>query len=359
MLTPKEKYRYDRQIKLDSFRIDGQEKLKKSAVLVIGAGGLGCPILQYLASSGIGKIGIVDFDSINETNFPRQILFHQSDLGNNKAFAARERIQQINPDVSCEAYPKIFDAELAFQITSNYDLIIDATDNFSTRYLINDVCVFFGKPFVFGSVYKTEGQVSVFNYKNGPTYRCLFPDPPMINFSCNQVGVHTALCGITALKQVNEAIKILSETGAILSGKLEIYDAFNLTTSLFSFERKIHEKLSESEIRAFDYPSFCNENDNRFLIDATELKKLMIEEAVQILDIRQDWEEPKLTYTHLFQIPLQEIESALNRLDQQKKIVVVCQYGTRSGIAVDFLTIKNRLQNVVHLQGGVKSMGLE
>ncbi|MBK9592711.1 MAG: HesA/MoeB/ThiF family protein [Crocinitomicaceae bacterium] len=359
MLNEKEKYRYDRQIKLDSLGISGQEKLKASNVLVIGAGGLGCPVLQYLTAAGVGKIGIVDFDSINESNLHRQILFSEKDLGNNKAFAAAERLKGMNSFISIEAYPKRLDNSLALELFPNYDLIVDATDNFTSRYLINDACVLLNKPFVYGSIFKTEGQVSVFNYKNGSTYRCLFPQPPQFVPSCEEVGVMGVLCGIIGAKQANEVIKMIIENGEVLSGKLEMYDALRSTTNTFSYSRNENlvsrNLMTPDQFLKYDYAHYCGEQETKYIIESEQLNDLMQKNNVQIFDIRQDWEEPKLDYKNIISIPLQDIEKAVEILSRDQKIVLVCQYGTRSSVAVEYLRLKHQFRDVAHLKGGLQN----
>lgn len=354
MLSEKEKYRYDRQIRLSSFGLKSQELLRNSSVIVIGAGGLGSPILLYLAGAGVGKLGIVDFDTINETNLPRQILFSTADIGNNKALAATEKIRKQNPFVEATAYPEKLDAALALDLFSQYDLIIDATDNFSTRYLINDVCLLFNKPFVFGSVYKTEGQLGVFNYLDGPTYRCLYPEPPTQVPSCEEVGIIGAVCGIIGARQANEAIKILTGTGTVQSGKIEFYNSLTGQSQSFSIQRNPSlKRLSADEIRLFNYPLYCGEDESKFHIAPEEMMQLMTEKSVQILDIRQEWEDPVISYEDLVRIPIQEIEKAANTLSRDKRIVVVCQYGTRSNMAVEYLRLKHNFNNIAQLKGGL------
>ncbi|MBI3133541.1 MAG: HesA/MoeB/ThiF family protein [Bacteroidetes bacterium] len=357
MLSEKEKYRYSRQLKLDHLGLPGQEKLKASSVLVIGAGGLGCPVLHYLAAAGVGQIGIVDFDTVNETNLHRQILFTHKDIGNNKAFAAEEKLKIINPFIAVEAFPKKLDAQLALTLIGKYDMVVDATDNFTTRYLINDSCVLLNKPFVYGSIFKTEGQVSVFNYQNGPTYRCLFPQPPDFVPSCEEVGVMGVLCGIIGAKQANEVLKIITGTGDVLSGKLEIYDSLKAATHQFSFTRNEAlinaAALTKDTILNFNYALFCGEEETKYTVTREELKRLISDQAVQIFDIRQEWEDPKLDYQNMIAVPMQEIERATAMLARDQKIVVICQYGTRSTVAVDYLRIKHHFRDVAHLKGGI------
>lgn len=354
MLSSKEKYRYDRQIKLHGLGLDGQEKLKNASVLVIGAGGLGCPVLMYLAGAGVGKIGIADADTINETNLHRQVLFSVSDIGNNKAFAAKDRLSKLNPEITFETFPKMLDNKLALEIFQEYEIIVDATDNFSARYLINDVCVFYNKPFIFASLFKTEGQLSVFNYKNGPTYRCLFPSPPISSESCEDVGVNGILCGIIGTKQANEVLKMITGMGEVMSGKLEIYDSLTNHSTLVLIDSGTSVfRMSDEEILAFDYRYFCGEHEDRFSLSLDEFKKIILSDQIQILDIRQDWEEPKIQLKSKFEIPLQNLEMADQKLNPEIKTVVVCKYGNRSKIGAEFLRKQKKFNDVSFLKGGL------
>ncbi len=229
-LSPKEQRRYKRQIMLPEIGEEGQIKLKQSRVLVIGVGGLGTPILQYLSAGGIGHIGIVDNDQVNESNLQRQILFGVKDLGKLKSIIAKERLSKLNPDVNFEIFNFRLGKKNILEMIRDHDLIFDATDNFSTRYLINDACVAEGKPWIYGAVYRYEGQVSVFNYKNGPTFRCLYPDPPKPGSytEAEESGLLGVLPGMIGCYQANEAIKIITGFGDVLSGKLL---CFNIKTN--------------------------------------------------------------------------------------------------------------------------------
>ena len=235
-LTDIEKNRYSRHILLDKIGLEGQEKLKGAKVLVIGAGGLGCPVLQYLTAAGVGTIGIIDFDIVDETNLQRQILFTVNDVGVNKAEAAENRLRQLNPYVRFNIYPERLTTKNALNLFSEYDIIVDGTDNFSTRYLVNDACVITGKPLVYGAIYKFEGQVAVFNFNGGPSYRCLFPEPPKSGSvpNCSEVGVIGVLPGLIGTQQANEVIKLILEIGEPLSGKLLTYNS--LDNSFFTLK---------------------------------------------------------------------------------------------------------------------------
>ena len=229
-LTPKEQRRYKRQIMLSEIGEEGQIKLKQSRVLVIGVGGLGTPILQYLSAGGVGHIGIVDNDEVNESNLQRQILFGVKDLGKLKSIIAKERLSKLNPDVNFEIFNFRLGKDNINELIKDHDLVFDATDNFTTRYLINDACVFSGKPWVYGAVFMYEGQLSVFNYKNGPTLRCLYPDPPEPGsfIPAEDSGLLGVLPGMIGCYQAIEAIKIITGFGDVLSGKLL---TFNIKTN--------------------------------------------------------------------------------------------------------------------------------
>ena len=231
--------RYDKQIALPEVGEAGQQKLAEAKVLVVGAGGLGCPALQYLVAAGIGTIGIVDGDVVNETNLHRQVLYTNSDVGKPKVEVAAERLYQLNPEVKINTYSDFLTAKNAMDIVANYDLIVDATDNFAARYRINDVCVKLDKPFVYGAIHRFEGQVSVFNYKGGPTYRCLFPEYPTENQipNCNETGVLGVLPGIVGTHQATEVLKMILGIGEVLSGKLMTLNLLTNSSQIFECSR--------------------------------------------------------------------------------------------------------------------------
>jgi len=229
-LTPKEIRRYGKQIMLNGFGLEGQEKLKEASILVVGAGGLGCPVLLYLTAAGIGKIGIIEFDRVDETNLQRQVLYGSMDVGKLKSIIVRERLEFLNSNVALEIINLRLEANNALRVIRDFDLVIDATDNYQTRYIINDACVILGKPMIHGSIYKYEGQVSVFNYEGGPTYRCYNPfdkNKADKNPKPSEVGLMGVLPGITGTYMANEAIKIITGTGDVLSGKVLIFNILN------------------------------------------------------------------------------------------------------------------------------------
>jgi molybdopterin/thiamine biosynthesis adenylyltransferase len=227
ILSPREIRRYQKQIMIPEIGIAGQEKLKQARVLVIGAGGLGCPVLQYLTAAGVGKIGVVEFDKVDETNLQRQLLYGSTDVGMLKSIIAKNRLEHLNSQVEINIYNLMLDSTNALKTLSDFDVIVDATDSFETRYLINDSCVILDKPMVHGAVYKFEGQVSVFNYNGGPTYRCYNPFPEKSDYknpAPSQVGLMGVLPGITGTYMANEVLKLITGSGILLSGKVLIFN---------------------------------------------------------------------------------------------------------------------------------------
>ncbi|MEI6509301.1 MAG: HesA/MoeB/ThiF family protein, partial [Bacteroidota bacterium] len=234
MLNPHELKRYNRHIILPEIGLEGQQKLKLAKVLVIGAGGLGCPLLQYLAAAGVGTIGVVDSDTVDESNLHRQILYSSNEVGKNKADIAAKKLSELNPFIKITPIVSYLNSENALQLFSDFDIIIDGSDNFATRYLVNDACVILNKPFVSGSIYKFQGQISVFNYHEGPTYRCLYPEPGDIP-NCAEVGVLGVLPGIVGCLMANETIKMIIGNGEVLSGKLLVFDSLTMQFNTFGF----------------------------------------------------------------------------------------------------------------------------
>jgi len=346
MFTPEELIRYNRHIIIPEIGKEGQLKLKNAKVLVIGAGGLGCPVLQYLTAAGVGTLGIVDFDVVDKTNLQRQILYNVDDIGKPKVEIAKQKLQRQNPHLTFNIYNVKLDKDNALGIFKEYDLIVDGSDNFPTRYLVNDACVISGKPLIYGSIYKFEGQVSVFNYNNGPTYRCLFSEPPDPGDvpNCSEIGVLGVLPGIIGCLQANEAIKIITEIGDPLSGKLMVFDALTHHTNLFEFE-KVEENANIAEL--IDYEDFCgardgtNSNKNIMQevkeITVSELKKkLDNNEDIQIIDVREDFEYEICNIGGEL-IPLGEIHNKTDAISKQKPVVVHCHHGGRSAKAIELL----------------------
>ena len=347
--------RYARHIALDEVGESGQQKLLNAKVLVIGAGGLGCPALQYFAAAGIGAIGIVDGDTVDESNLQRQILYSTSDIGSLKVEAAKERLNALNPNVSIIIYPENLSAENALTIIQDYDFVIDGTDNFAARYLVNDACVKLNKPFVYGAIHKFEGQVSVLNFNGGPTYRCLFPENPQQNQipNCAEVGVLGVLPGVIGTLQATEVIKLILGIGEPLSGKLKLINLLTNSEQSISFSRNeeqvakaIQIDLSQSYV---DEPCAMQESilPNE-LIDWLDQNR-----SINILDVREAYESPKLNHPKVISIPLGQIPHRTDEIPTDQPLVVVCQHGIRSQHAIEFLKQHNFPNQLINLEGGM------
>ena len=351
MLTPHELKRYNRHIIMSEVKLTGQEKLKKAKVLVIGAGGLGCPVLQYLTAAGVGFIGIIDDDKVEVSNLQRQILFRSDDIGKYKAKAAADAMSQLNPHTEFTVYQERLTVENTLEIIRHYDVIVDGTDNFETRYLINDSCVILGKPFVFGSIFKFDGQVSVFNYKNGPTYRCLFPTPPQDMPNCSQVGVLGVLPGIIGSYQANEVLKIILNIGDVLRGKLLTIDTLHNQQAVFSF-KKIEENTNIKFLG--DYSSYQDTSCLLTSIETISVDELAESlEDVVLLDVR---EQNEFTICHLpnaLLIPLDRLKESVSEIPRDKKVVIYCHHGSRSKSALKILSDDYGFKNLVSLEGGI------
>ena len=344
--------RYSRHIVLEEIGPAGQEKISSARVLVVGAGGLGCPALQYLTAAGIGMIGIIDFDVVEESNLQRQVLFGTSSLGMNKALAAKNRLEDLNPTIAIVAYPEKLTPNNALALFENYDIIVDGTDNFATRYLINDAAIITNKPVVYGAIYKFEGQVSVFNYQNGPSYRCLFPEPPKEGSvaNCSEVGVLGVLPGIIGSMQANEVIKIVLGLKDVLSGKLLCYNTKTSETVkivIAKSQAEIEKVLvRKDDFQDYNFEAFCR----------TRVSEITVEEALQLencqfIDVRELEEGPTIELVNCIQIPLNELENSWQRIDLAKNKILFCQTGIRSKTAVEILQKNNQI-NCYSLKGG-------
>jgi sulfur-carrier protein adenylyltransferase/sulfurtransferase len=329
--------RYNRHIILSEIGQTGQNKLLKAKVLVVGAGGLGCPVLQYLAAAGVGTIGIIDFDVVEKSNLQRQILFGTSSLGKNKAEAAKSRLQDLNDTITINSYAEMLTYQNAVGLFNQYDIIVDGTDNFETRYLINDACVITSKPLVFGAIYKFQGQVSVFNHENGPTYRCAFPNRPKKDAvpNCSEIGVLGVLPGIIGTMQANEVLKIILGIGSVLSGQLLCYDALTNKTATLTVKRNDAEiknvLIDKNNFEKQQFETFCK-GDNE-----VSIKDILNKGNVQFIDVREFYEQPKVEGVSIIQIPLSELENHLDKIRLYKEKAFFCQSGIRSKQAVSAL----------------------
>tara|TARA_R110000868_G_scaffold19310_5_gene83203 strand:+ start:2509 stop:3606 length:1098 start_codon:yes stop_codon:yes gene_type:complete len=330
--------RYNRHIILSEIGQVGQDKISNTKILVIGAGGLGCPVLQYLTAAGVGTIGIIDFDVVELSNLQRQVLFGKSSLGKNKAVAAKARLKDLNDDISIIAYPEQLNYRNAIELFLQYDIIVDGSDNFETRYLVNDACIITNKPLVFGAIYKFEGQVSVFNYKNGPSYRCLFPNPPQKDAvpNCSEIGVLGVLPGIIGSIQANEVLKIILGIGNVLSGKLLCYNA--LTSQISTLKIKRNETVIQLVLDKEH--SFEKKQINigcEIEVIEVSISEIVSEKNIQFIDIRESHEQPKVDNLNVTYIPLSELETSLHKIDLSKKKALFCKSGMRSKHAVKVL----------------------
>ena len=348
--------RYSRHIVLSEIGQSGQDKLSKAKVLVIGAGGLGCPALQYLTAAGVGTIGIVDNDIVEASNLQRQVLFGTSDLGRNKALAAKDRLSNLNETITIHTYPYKLTHLNALALFSMYDIIVDGSDNFPTRYLVNDAAVITNKPLVYGAIFKFEGQVAVFNAQNGPSYRCLFPDLPKAGSvaNCSEIGVLGVLPGIIGAMQANEVLKIILDLGNILSGRLLIYNALTTQTTTVAIPRSesiIKEIISKRET----FQEHNNEFNCEIPILEITMEQITELRDVQFIDVREANEIPKVALNNLIQIPLSRLEDEITHLSSTKEKVLFCTSGERSRKAVSILQ-KHQINNCYSLKAGVYSI---
>jgi molybdopterin/thiamine biosynthesis adenylyltransferase/rhodanese-related sulfurtransferase len=359
-LSKSELVRYSRHLSLTDFGKKGQIKLKNSSVLVIGAGGLGVPLLQYLAAAGIGKIGIIDYDCVEISNLQRQVLYETKDQGISKAKLAAQKIQNLNPEINIAYYPILLDSNNILALFKNYDIIADGSDNFPTRYLVNDACVLLEKPLIYGSVFRYEGQVSVFNYKNkdgkfGPNYRDLFPEPPPPNVvpNCAEGGVLGVLPGIIGNLQAAEVIKVATGIGTTLSGQLLIYDF--LSNNFYRFKIRKNKELKIEKL--IDYDHFCSPTNDMEKevksISPTELKQLLTENPQTILiDVREAFEQDIANIGGQL-IPLGDILNRKNEILKHPKVIFYCRSGRRSAEAIRLLNVNENDFDYINLEGGI------
>lgn len=330
--------RYNRQILLPELGIEGQQKLKAAKVLVIGAGGLGSPVLLYLAAAGIGKIGVVDHDTVDESNLHRQILFNCTDVGKSKADTAVSKLQLLNPHISFVSYPFKIDSANANSLVQECDLVVDGSDNFPTRYLVNDTCVALNKPLVFGSIFKFEGQVSVFNYNGGGDYRSLFPEPPPADEvpNCDEGGVIGTLPGIIGSYMANETIKLICGFGETLSDKLLVINALDNSSLILNLGK------NEKPIKT-DSQSVSDKSSNNGYEEITPEAFEELKESLFLIDVREDFEYEEYNIGGS-NFPLYELNDHLHTIPTDKKIVLCCTSGLRSRIAYNLLKEKTDAQ---------------
>jgi adenylyltransferase/sulfurtransferase len=360
-LSAAELQRYSRHLIMPEVTAEGQRRLKAARVLCIGAGGLGSPTALYLAAAGVGTIGIVDFDEVDLSNLQRQILHGTKDIGRSKLESAQDRLRDINPEIGIELHHCRFSSENAPKIVSKYDIVVDGSDNFATRYLSNDVCVFARKPNVYGSVFRFEGQTTVFApHLGGPCYRCLFPEPPPPDTvpNCAQAGVLGVLPGIIGLLQAIETIKLIVGIGEPLIGRLLHFDALKVKFRELNLRRDAQCPVCGENPTIFspiDYDQFCGVREGEAIpaMSACELKRKMdAREAFELIDVREPFEYEIARIDGSKLIPLGEITERTDELQREQTIVVHCHSGGRSAEAVRLLQQRG-FTNVYNLEGGI------
>jgi molybdopterin/thiamine biosynthesis adenylyltransferase/rhodanese-related sulfurtransferase len=367
-LSNNERERYSRHIILKEFGIEGQLKLKQSCVLVVGAGGLGCPALLYLAAAGVGKIGIVDFDAVQVSNMQRQILYTVDDVGKNKVEVARDRLLALNPLISIVAHPIHLTSENILSILEQYDLALDCTDNFPTRYLLNDAGVLLHKPIVYGSVLEFEGQVAVFNIELNRSfssnYRDLFPEPPLPGSvpDCSQAGVLGVLPGMIGSIQANEALKIITGKGTVLSDKLLIVDGLSMDIT----QVKIRNTNARDHInKLIDYEDFCGIKEKK--VKSLSMKEITVLELQELQKSGEDFQLIDVREPHEYDIcnlqgeliPMGDLPHNIDKISKAKKVIIHCRSGGRSGQMVQWLEKNHKFENLYNLKGGILAWAKE
>ena len=368
-LSHEEILRYSRHLLIPEVGLEGQKKLKASSALIIGTGGLGSPVALYLAAAGIGRLGLVDFDTVDESNLQRQIIHGTATVGKLKVESAKARLNDLNPDIQVDAYNEPFTSENAMRIAADYDILIDGTDNFATRYLTNDVSVFLGKPNVYGSIFRFDGQASVFDARTGPCYRCLFPEPPPPGLvpSCAEGGVLGVLPGTIGTIQATEALKVLLGIGSPLIGKLLLYNALDMSFDFVNLRKNPKCRVCgpDADIKELiDYEEFCGvpgrDHDEgsagaNWDIDARQLaSRLALPDAPLLLDVREPHELEISWLPNAVNIPLGTLAAHLSELDSAREMVVFCKGGTRSARALELL-VSAGFKKVKNLHGGINS----
>jgi sulfur-carrier protein adenylyltransferase/sulfurtransferase len=362
--------RYSRHLIIPEFNIEGQRKLKAAKVLVVGSGGLGSPLLLYLAAAGVGTIGILDFDVVDESNLQRQVLFGKSDVGRPKVEAARDRIASLNPYINVVIHNTKLTSGNALQILADYDVVADGTDNFPTRYLVNDACVLLDKVNVYASIFRFEGQASVFNFpdedgKRGPNYRDLFPSPPPPGLvpSCAEGGVIGVLPGILGSLQANEVIKVIAGIGDTLSGRLFLFDALTFETRILKVNKDVRNPLNgenPTQHALIDYEQFCGIEPKKESvsevkeIDVQQLYKLQqdISHPIQLIDVREPYEY-EIANLKGELVPLKVIQEFAGNIRRDRQVIIHCRSGVRSAKAIKDLEENFGFENLYNLKGGI------
>ena len=371
-LSQEEMLRYSRHLMIPEVGLEGQRKLKAASVLIVGSGGLGSPMALYLAAAGIGHIGIVDYDVVDASNLQRQVIHGSERVGMKKVESARRRMLDINPYIQVDGYDELFTSENAERIAASYQLIVDGTDNFPTRYLINDLCVLTGKPYVYGSVFRFEGQVSVFDAQHGPCYRCLFPEPPPPGVvpSCAIAGVFGILPGTIGTIQASEAIKLILGIGTTLTGKLLLYDALDLMFQVVTLRKNPNCKICGANpqiTQLIDYEAFCGAPAREQAVASVAgrdieprqlAERLRHGEAIQLIDLREPVEMQINCLPGAINIPYDRLRERIGELDPQRETVLYCHIGVLS-IQAQRLLAEAGFRSVKNLRGGINAWSRE
>jgi adenylyltransferase/sulfurtransferase len=369
-LTNEEIARYSRHLLLPEIGIEGQKKLKAAKVLIVGTGGLGAPLALYLSAAGIGTIGIVDFDFVDESNLQRQIIHGTKDIGRPKVASAKDRMKSINPYINIITHNEALTSKNAMDIIAGYDIVADGTDNYQTRYLVNDACVFLGKPNVYGSIFQFEGQASIFFAKEGPCYRCLYPSPPPPGLvpSCAEGGVMGVLPGIVGTIQANEVIKLIVGGGSPLIGRLLIFDAWRMKFRELKLSKEPNCPVcgkDPSIKELIDYEEFCGlkkKTDEKPIetITATELKaRLDRGDKIQLIDIREPHERAIVKFPGAIIMPLGQLQRRMNELNPQIDSVFLCKIGQRSILGIRALEEAGYTGRLLNLKDGLNAWARE
>jgi molybdopterin/thiamine biosynthesis adenylyltransferase/rhodanese-related sulfurtransferase len=371
-LSREEILRYSRHLLIPEVGLEGQRKLKNSSALVIGTGGLGSPVALYLAAAGIGRIGLVDYDVVDSSNLQRQVIHGTSTVGKLKVESARDKLVDLNPHIQVDVYNESYTSENALRIARDYDILLDGTDNFPTRYLTNDVAVFLGKPNVYASIYRFDGQVSVFYAKEGPCYRCLFPEPPPPGLvpSCAEGGVLGVLPGTIGTIQATEALKVLLGIGESLIGRLLLYNALDMSFDFVNLKKNPNCRVCgpNADIKELiDYEEFCGvpRHDHEegsagegWDITAPELSERMKHNHLKLLDVREPHELEISALPNAINIPLGQLAARLSELDSAEDMVLFCKSGSRSARALELL-VSAGFKKVKNLKGGINAWARE
>ncbi len=371
-LSHEEILRYSRHLLIPEVGLEGQRKLRNSSALIIGTGGLGSPVALYLAAAGIGRIGLVDYDVVDSSNLQRQVIHGTSTIGKLKVESARDKLMDLNPDIQVDVYNEPYTSENALRIAKDYDIILDGTDNFPTRYLTNDVAVFLSKPNVYASIYRFDGQVSVFYAKEGPCYRCLFPEPPPPGLvpSCAEGGVLGVLPGTIGTIQATEALKVLLGIGEPLIGKLLLYNALDMSFDFVRLKKNPNCRVCgpNADIKELiDYEEFCGVPSHDHEegsagagrdITVLELSERMKTHHLKLLDVREPHELEISKLPNAVNIPLGQLAARLSELDSADEMVIFCKSGSRSARGLELLASAG-FKKVKNLKGGINSWAKE